>query len=65
MYLLFAGDHYYPEGGWSDMRGIFLSIESAKEEFNKPRYHDEPEGDRMYDWGHIVDTRKMDVIEYL
>jgi len=29
-YLLFAFDHYYPAGGWSDFRGSFSSLRYAK-----------------------------------
>jgi hypothetical protein len=65
MYLLFAGDNYYPQGGWRDIQGIFLSIESAKEQFNQPKYWGDSESPPKYEWGHIVDTRTMDVIEYL
>ena len=28
-YLLFAGDHYYPEGGAEDLQGKFDTIEEA------------------------------------
>ena len=28
-YLLFAGDHYYPEGGAYDLQGKFDTIEEA------------------------------------
>ena len=28
-YLLFAGDHYYPEGGAYDLQGKFDTIEAA------------------------------------
>jgi len=30
-YLLFSGDHYYPNGGFSDYQGVFDSVEDAKE----------------------------------
>lgn len=29
-YLLFAGDTYYPSGGWDDFVGAFDSIDAAK-----------------------------------
>ena len=28
-YLLFAGDEYYPAGGWQDYRGRFNSLNEA------------------------------------
>jgi len=30
-YLVFAGKAYYPEGGWRDFKGIFDSLEEARE----------------------------------
>lgn len=44
-YLLFAGDIYYPGGGWSDFVGSFETIEDAREHL--------PE---FYDWHQIIDT---------
>ncbi len=29
-YILFAGSHYYPNGGASDIKGTFNSIDEAK-----------------------------------
>lgn len=42
MYLLFAGDSYYPEGGWFDFRGTFPSREAAAAAAEE------------YDWYHVV-----------
>lgn len=28
-YLLFAGDNYYPDGGWDDFRGSFSCVSDA------------------------------------
>ena len=44
MYLLFAGDFYYPNGGWDDYIGSFLTIDEAKKRFKEDGF----------DWGHIV-----------
>lgn len=44
MYLLFAGDSYYPCGGWHDFEGSFISIEDAMERLDSIRC----------DWWHIV-----------
>ena len=30
MFQLFAHDRYYPEGGWSDYRGSFNTLDEAK-----------------------------------
>ena len=54
MFLLFAGDNYYPEGGWRDFQGAFMSIEAAEEHF---RTYD------RFDWGHIV--AGVQVVKYL
>jgi hypothetical protein len=44
-FLLFAGDHYYPLGGWDDLIGDFAALEEA---LAAPR-----EG---RDWWHVIDT---------
>jgi len=31
MFILFAGDSYYPGGGWRDFKGYFGSLELALE----------------------------------
>lgn len=44
-FLLFAGDTYYPSGGWNDLEGNFETLERAEaaaEELDP-------------DWWHIVD----------
>lgn len=28
-YLVFAGDQYYPSGGWNDFKGSYLTQEDA------------------------------------
>lgn len=53
-YLLFAGDHYYPKGGWDDFRDSFDTIEAAMNA-----------GEALLkaapgcDWAHILDTETM------
>lgn len=49
MYLLFAGDTYYPYGGINDFKGRYNSLELAKQAAQK------------FDWAHIV--RAEDFIE--
>ena len=44
MYLLFAGDNYYPCGGWDDYKGSFATEEAALEFLATKRY----------DWWHLV-----------
>lgn len=46
-FLVFAGDTYYPTGGWSDYR---CSFDTEKEALKwLARYN--------YDWNHIVDMQ--------
>jgi hypothetical protein len=53
MYLLFAGDYYYPCGGWDDFRGAYGSLELAQEAARA----------RVYDWWHIVDVSAGKIVE--
>lgn len=49
-YIVFAGDNYYPRGGWKDKRGSFDQLDEA---VNKAKeYYEE---DRGYHWCHVVD----------
>ncbi len=45
-YALFAGDQYYPSGGWDDFIGTYDSVEDALEAEAKRTRHD---------WYQIVD----------
>ena len=56
-YLLFAGDTYYPCGGWEDFIGEYVSIDITRKRIK--------EGDAYgkYDWWHIVDTSSNRVVE--
>jgi hypothetical protein len=44
-YLLFAGDNYYPAGGWFDARGVFNNVSEAHAYFRGTDFQ----------WGHVVD----------
>lgn len=35
MFLLFAGDIYYPGGGWKDYRGTYDTLEAALDAYSK------------------------------
>lgn len=50
-FLLFAGENYYPNGGYKDFKGIFSSIDAAKKEGERliNQYHL-----NSFDWYHIV-----------
>lgn len=47
-YLLFAGNNFYPCGGWDDFKGGFSSIANAKLWLQK----NQP--DANFGWAHIV-----------
>jgi hypothetical protein len=60
-YALFAGDHYYPSGGWHDFAGFFDSPGQAKARASKlPREPWERADDK---WWHIVDLQTGEIIE--
>jgi hypothetical protein len=45
-FLLFAGDVYYPSGGWDDFQGSFDTVDEAKA-YLKAQNHN-------HDWWQIV-----------
>jgi len=51
-YFLFAGDFYYPAGGWSDFQGDYSSEDAAVAEGQR--------GD--FDWLEIVDSHLRVVV---
>jgi hypothetical protein len=59
-YALFAGDNYYPCGGWEDFQGFFDSLEEAQSVIS----FEKPVGDKccVYDWAHIVDLEQGKVV---
>ena len=62
-FILFAGDHYYPNGGAEDMIGFFPTVSAAVAGLRHP--DDEPEYPVDYDWFHILDLETRERIEYL
>ena len=52
-YLVFAGETYYPGGGFNDYVGSSNSLQSAI---------DMGEDDTWSDWWHIVDTESMKMV---
>jgi hypothetical protein len=62
-YLLFAGDEYYPSGGWQDYKGRFDSVKEALKAAASGTKNLDFQG--TWDWWQIVDlaTGKM-VMEY-
>ncbi len=54
MFLLFAGDNYYPSGGWSDFRGQYLTRELAEQAASSVRC----------DWWHVVDLSTLSEVNW-
>lgn len=57
MFLVFAGEEYYPCGGWGDFVGSYPTLHEAKEAAAK-RYTTSSTG-----WWHIVDLNVMAEVE--
>ena len=57
-YALFAGQHYYPDGGMNDLRGSFDTFEAAAAEAHVRTDF----GTYKFDWYHIVDKTTFDII---
>lgn len=57
-YLLFAGDQYYPVGGWDDFKGSFDTPDEAVDAIRHPT---EPNGWRT-DWWHVIDGTTGDEV---
>lgn len=57
-FLIFAGDEYYPSGGWED---FITTIDTLS---NVHLYIDEiiKNNDHDYDWMHVVDMETHDII---
>lgn len=60
MFALFAGDVYYPSGGWNDFRGTFDTIEAAKDRY----LEGEMWGDHnhKWEWGHVVNLETRECV---
>ncbi len=57
-FLLFAGDQYYPSGGWSDFQGDFDSVDAAKAHLPLVQ-----EVQRLRSpWWQIVDTKTFSIV---
>ncbi len=52
-YLVFAGDHYYPAGGFYDFIGDFSDVEEAKKIAKL----------KSYDWAHIIDSQTKEEVK--
>lgn len=54
-FVLFAGDTYYPSGGWDDFRGSFHTKEEAERAAKEGWTRDHPMWTGKYDWTQIID----------
>lgn len=67
-FLLFAGEHYYPRGGWEDWRGRFETLDEAKAAFlawrdgRRESERGDPDVEGHHTWGHIVDDREGEIV---
>lgn len=57
-FLLFAGEAYYPSGGWWDYQGAFGSLEEAKAAIGKNERGEDP------DWWHIIDANSKKCVAH-
>lgn len=55
-YLVFAGDQYYPAGGWEDFMGAFVTLEEAQD------YYEKLTGT---DWKQLVDLETQTVLKQI
>jgi hypothetical protein len=56
-YAVFAGDIYYPCGGFNDLRGRFETLEEAREYATTNVNYGS-----HYEWYHIVDTATFTLV---
>ena len=54
LYILFAGDQYYPSGGWFDLHSTHATIKEALTEAANCG---------GFDWWHIVNAETLEMIE--
>lgn len=52
-YLVFAGNYYYPSGGWNDFHSAYDTLEEARELTKKMK----SEAGLWEDWCHIIDIQ--------
>lgn len=69
MYIVFAGDYYYPFGGWDDFKGSHQSLDDAKVSIEVVGGRKPYDGSKFkidgshYDWYQIVNARTLKVVE--
>lgn len=50
-YLVFAGEYYYPTGGWDDFVGDYDDLEDATAAGKNPGHDGE-----WHQWWHVIDS---------
>ncbi len=60
-YALFAGDQYYPAGGWQDYKGSYDSLTQALKAAAGDTRNTDLQG--KWDWWHIVDLETGKMVE--
>ena len=53
-FLVFAGDYYYPSGGWEDFVGSFDTLEAAKADAARRTANEGITG--AIGWAQVVDS---------
>lgn len=66
-YFVFAGDDYYPSGGWSDYREAFDELPAAIEYADKLVAGFQMASGRFvrFDWAEVVDVQAKDGVYWL
>jgi aminoglycoside phosphotransferase (APT) family kinase protein len=57
-YILFAGEYYYPGGGWTDFVGSFATVEEAVADY-KARETADP---YRWDWYQVLDMETWTIV---
>ena len=64
MFYLFAGDIFYPNGGWGDFKGHFASFEEADAEGKRLIMKDNEQDYTMTecDWYEVIDSLEFKIV---
>jgi hypothetical protein len=64
MYALFAGDVFYPQGGWRDLQGVYQTLTQAQEALARIQSEPDEHSDvpDAFEWAHVVDLRRAHLV---
>jgi hypothetical protein len=64
MYALFAGDFFYPQGGWQDLQGVYQTLTQAQEALSRIQSESDTDGGLpdAFDWAQVVDLRRAHLV---